>query len=227
MNPRLLRSLTLRPQMSNTNTLTGDAVLTTAEAKAKDSKSDIGEAEANGTTGQPYPGYAHFIKSSKRFGLRGYVPYQHPKENDSFNYEGKYPEDAPCEEMGPNSRVFRTHLDEHAIYDANIAEESRDGVDVLLVFAGLFSAVVTTFVVQTSQSLQADYTEISANLLFEMINIQRAIASGASLDTVAASPLNPNTTFISSTTSTCVNRLWFTGLVLSLTTALVSVLVKQ
>ncbi len=125
-----------------------------------------------------------------------------------------------------------------------MVEESRDGVDVLLVFvrrpfppvifpysqlcqAGLFSAVVTTFVAQTSQSLQADYTEMSANLLFEMINIQRAIASGASLDTVAPSPLNPNTTFIASTTSIWVNGLWFTSLALSLTTALVSVLVKQ
>ncbi len=93
--------------------------------------------------------------------------------------------------------------------------------------AGLFSAVVTTFVAQTSQSLQADFTEMSANLLFEMINIQRAIASGASLDTVAPSPLNPNITFIASTTSVWVNGLWFTSLALSLTTALVSVLVKQ
>ncbi len=73
--------------------------------------------------------------------------------------------------------------------------------------AGLFSAVVTTFLVQTSQSLQADYAEMSANLLFEMINIQRAVASGASLDSVAASPLNPNTTFIASTTSVRVNGL--------------------
>ncbi len=93
--------------------------------------------------------------------------------------------------------------------------------------AGLFSAVVTTFVAQTSQSLQADFTEMSANLLFEMINIQRAIASGASLDTVAPSPLNPNITFIALTTSVWVNGLWFTSLALSLTTALVSVLVKQ
>ncbi|KAK0228792.1 hypothetical protein IW262DRAFT_1264967, partial [Armillaria fumosa] len=147
--------------------------------------------------------------------------------NDPFNYEEKYPEDAPCEEMGPNSRVFRTYLDERAIYDANMVEESRDGVDVLLVFAGLFSAVVATFIVQTSQSLQVDYTEMSANLLFEMINIQRAIASGASLDTVTSSPLNPNTTFIASATSIWVNGLWFTSLALSLTTALVSVLVKQ
>ncbi|KAK0503529.1 hypothetical protein EDD18DRAFT_1040630, partial [Armillaria luteobubalina] len=147
--------------------------------------------------------------------------------NDPSNYEEKYPEDAYGEEMGPNARVFRTYVDERAIHDTNMVEEARDGVDVLLVFAGLFSAVVTTFVVQTSQSLQADYTEMSANLLFEMINIQWALASGASLDTIATSPLNPNVTFIASTTSVWVNGLWFTSLALSLTTALVSVLVKQ
>ncbi|KAK0451102.1 hypothetical protein EV421DRAFT_1212204 [Armillaria borealis] len=169
----------------------------------------------------------HPAKASKRFGLKGSAPYRSPKDNDPFNYEEKYPEDAYCEEMGQNARVFRTYLDERRIYDANMIEEARDGVDVLLVFAGLFSAVVTTFLVQTSQSLQADYAEMSANLLFEMINIQRAAASGASLDSVAASPLNPNTTFIASTTSVRVNGLWFASLALSLTTALVAVLVKQ
>ncbi|KAK0421872.1 hypothetical protein EV421DRAFT_1723682, partial [Armillaria borealis] len=81
-----------------------------------------------------------------------------------------------------NARVFRTHVDEHAIHDANMVEELRDGVNVLL--AGLFLAIVTTFVAQTSQSLQVDYTEMSANLLFKMINIQCAIASSTSLDTV-------------------------------------------
>ncbi|PBK97129.1 hypothetical protein ARMGADRAFT_1077230 [Armillaria gallica] len=176
---------------------------------------------------QPYAEYVNPAKSRKRFGLKGSAPYRPPKGNDPFNYEQKYPEDAYGEEMGPNARVFRTYVDERAIHDANMVEESRDGVDVLLVFAGLFSAVVTTFVAQTSQSLQADFTEMSANLLFEMINIQRAIASGASLDTVAPSPLNPNITFIASMTSVWVNGLWFTSLALSLTTALVSVLVKQ
>ncbi|KAK0503508.1 hypothetical protein EDD18DRAFT_1017612, partial [Armillaria luteobubalina] len=143
------------------------------------------------------------------------------------NYEEKYPEDAYGEELGPNARVFRTYVDERAKHDTNMVEEAKDGVDVLLVFAGLFSAVVTTFVAQTSQSLQADYTEMSANMLFEMIKIQRAIANSASLNTVAPSPLNPSITFIASTTSVWVNGLWFTSLALSLTTALVSVLVKQ
>ncbi len=48
--------------------------------------------------------------------------------------KGKYPEDVTYEEMGLNARVFRTHLDESAIFDANMIEESRDSVDVLLVF---------------------------------------------------------------------------------------------
>ncbi|SJL00658.1 uncharacterized protein ARMOST_03971 [Armillaria ostoyae] len=205
----------------------GGPAVTQPEATNVEATGNLAEEDNVAAPAQPYAEYVNPAKSRKRFGLKGSAPHRPPKGNDPFNYEEKYPEDAYCEELGPNARVFRTHVDERAIHDANMVEESRDGVDVLLVFAGLFSAVVTTFVAQTSQSLQADYTEMSANLLFEMINIQRAIASGASLDTVAPSPLNPNITFIASTTSVWVNGLWFTSLALSLTTALVSVLVKQ
>lgn len=49
------------------------------------------------------------------------------KVNDPFNYEEKYPEDAL------NAKVWRTHEDESRIHDANMVEESRDNVDVLLV----------------------------------------------------------------------------------------------
>ncbi|KAG7448225.1 uncharacterized protein BT62DRAFT_759911 [Guyanagaster necrorhizus] len=116
---------------------------------------------------------------------------------------------------------------ENAIHDANMVEESRDNVDVPLVFAGLFSAVVTTFVVQTIQSLKADYAQISASLLFELVLLQRAIANGSTVDTVPASSLNPQTVFVSTAIDVWVNGLYFTRLFLSLTTALVAVLVKQ
>ncbi|KAK0503550.1 hypothetical protein EDD18DRAFT_1346413 [Armillaria luteobubalina] len=205
----------------------GGPVVTEPETMNVKAMENVAEEEDVAAPAQPSLEYVDPAKSRRRFGLRGSAPYQPIKGNDLFNYEEKYPEDAYSEEMGPNARVFRTYIDERAIHDTNMVEEARDGVDVLLVFAGLFSAVVTTFVAQTSQSLQVDYTEMSANLLFEMINIQRAIGSGASLDTVAPSPLNPNITFIASTTSVWVNGLWFTSLALSLTTALVSVLVKQ
>ncbi len=91
----------------------------------------------------------------------------------------------------------------------------------------LFSAVVTTFIVQTYQSLQADYTQASAMLLLELVSIQRALANGTSLDAIPKSSYNPSTTFIPSRGSVWVNGLWLTSLVLSLSTALIAVLVKQ
>ncbi|KAK0493121.1 hypothetical protein EDD18DRAFT_1013429, partial [Armillaria luteobubalina] len=147
--------------------------------------------------------------------------------NDPYNYEEKYPEDKIYEETAPNVRVWRTYVDESKIHDARMVGESRDSVDVLLVFAGLFLAVVTTFMVQTSQSLQADYAQVSASLLFEIVLIQHAIASGSSLDNVPVSSLNPNTMFTPMTMDVWVNGLWFTSLSLSLATALIAVLMKQ
>ncbi|KAK0227825.1 hypothetical protein IW262DRAFT_1233697, partial [Armillaria fumosa] len=143
------------------------------------------------------------------------------------DYEQRYPEDALYAETAPNARVWRTYEDESRIHDTNMVEEARDNVDVLLVFAGLFSAVVTTLVVQTSQSLQVDYAAMSASLLYESVLVQRAIANGSSVDTITPSPLNPTITFVPATIDVWVNRLWFTSLFLSLTTALVAVLVKQ
>ncbi|KAK0215299.1 hypothetical protein EDD85DRAFT_798700 [Armillaria nabsnona] len=142
--------------------------------------------------------------------------------NDPFNYEDKYPEDNIYEETAPNARVWRTYLDESTNHDVRMVRESRDNVDVLLVFAGLFSAVVTTFISQTSQSLQADYAQVSASLLFEMILIQHAIVNGSSVDNIPVSSLNPNAKFTPATMDIWVNRLWFTSLSLSLTTALVT-----
>ncbi|KAK0458627.1 uncharacterized protein EV420DRAFT_1221648, partial [Desarmillaria tabescens] len=152
------------------------------------------------------------------------------------DYEEKYPEDATYEETAPNARVWRTYEDESRIHDANMVEESRDNVDVLLVFAspysglfdaGLFSAVVTTFVIQTSQNLQPDYAAMSASLLYESVLVQHAIANGSSVDTITPSPLSPSIAFVPATTDVWVNGLWFTSLFLSLATALFAVLVKQ
>ncbi|KAK0196646.1 hypothetical protein F5146DRAFT_12211 [Armillaria mellea] len=166
------------------------------------------------------------FKAKKAFGMRRAQPTAR-KGNDPSNYEDRFPEDPMYEETAPNARVWMTHQAESAIHDANMVEEIRDNVDVLLVFAGLFSAVVIAFVVQTSQSLQADYAQISASLLFELLLVQRAISNGSPIDVVPVSLLNPQTAFVPTATDVWVNGLWFSSLFLSLTTALVAVLVKQ
>ncbi len=45
-----------------------------------------------------------------------------------------FPEDPMYAETVPNARVWRTHQAESAIHDANMVEEIRDNLDVLLVF---------------------------------------------------------------------------------------------
>ncbi|KAK0457159.1 uncharacterized protein EV420DRAFT_1271889, partial [Desarmillaria tabescens] len=147
--------------------------------------------------------------------------------NDPFDYEQKLPEDKQYEELGPAARVWRTFLEECAAFDRELVEGWKDSLDVLLVFAGLFSAVVTTFVVQTSQSLQLDYTLVTASLLYELVNVQRAAANGTLVDSIPRSGLTPFSDFRPATSDSWINGLWFTSLSLSLATALVAVLTKQ
>ncbi len=93
--------------------------------------------------------------------------------------------------------------------------------------AGLFSAVVTTFVAQTSQSLQVNYSQVTASLLFELIDVQRAAGNGSLVNDVPRSDLTPFSNFRPATSDSLVNGLWFTSLSFSLTTALFVVLTKQ
>ncbi|KAL1716145.1 hypothetical protein EV715DRAFT_293467 [Schizophyllum commune] len=165
---------------------------------------------------------------SQVFGLK---KLNHEGRNDSGyrekrrGYESKYEEDQIGEELGDDARVWRVLIDEGSKDDARQFQGIRDHLDVDLVFSGLFAAVVTTFVVQSSQALQPDNAEISANLLFEMIAIQRAVASGSSVGDIAASELRPGTVTASSL-DYWVNRLWYLSLLLGLFAAFLAFIVR-
>ncbi|SJL12530.1 uncharacterized protein ARMOST_15957 [Armillaria ostoyae] len=137
------------------------------------------------------------------------------------DYKARYPPDPPGQEMSDNARIWPIYLEEAADFDANMLAEWRDTIDVLLVFAGLFSAVLTTFVAQTSQNMQPDYNQASTLLLFEIL---KAMASNGSQPSI---PSSPTAFFSTSRSDEWMNSLWFVSLTLSLITALVAVLVKQ
>lgn len=160
-----------------------------------------------------------------------------------YDYEQKYEEDRYGEEFGPNARVWRVFLDEGRAYDTTIVKGWRDTLDVYLVFVstmiylgyflslislqtGLFSAVVTTFVVQSSQSLQPDYGEINGSLLSELIAIQRALANESSVNDVPPAKLTKDSV-TADTIDYLANRFWFASLALSLFAALMAVLMRQ
>ncbi|KAL1742961.1 hypothetical protein HDZ31DRAFT_65474 [Schizophyllum fasciatum] len=123
-------------------------------------------------------------------------------------YEAKYVPDSYGEELGDTARVWRVYNDHSQSADTETVKGLNGTLDVLLVFAGLFSAVIT------------------ASLVYEMTRIQRAIAAGTPAQDVPEAMLS----FGSETyavTDLWVNGLWLTSLILSLLTALVSVLAKQ
>ncbi len=88
--------------------------------------------------------------------------------------------------------------------------------------------MVTSFLVQVSQSLQADYTAMSAILLYDLVAVQLSIAAGpSSLLNITAPSVNPMQTFRPDSITVWVNGLWVVSLAMSLVVALSAVLVKQ
>ncbi|KAL1699136.1 hypothetical protein EV121DRAFT_216833, partial [Schizophyllum commune] len=137
------------------------------------------------------------------------------------DYREMYPEDPYGAEAGENARVWRVYHPS-GDFDDDMIRGFKDMLDVHLIFAALFSAVVTTFVVQTSQALQPDYGQITVMLLLELVALQRSNSS----DVVPSSGVGIDSLSYMSG-DVWVNALWFTTLALSLATVLVAALVKQ
>ncbi|KAF8898302.1 hypothetical protein CPB85DRAFT_1565549 [Mucidula mucida] len=130
--------------------------------------------------------------------------------------------------MSPTSRLWKTYEDEAGKYDLERVADWRDGLDILLVFAALFSAVVTTFVSQTCQNLQVDYAEVTRPSCsnHSMSSMPSSTHSEPHCTGIPPVPVSPFA-FQSKPLDLWVNALWFTSLGLSLTTTLIAVLAKQ
>ncbi|KAJ3765934.1 hypothetical protein FB446DRAFT_607429, partial [Lentinula raphanica] len=139
------------------------------------------------------------------------------------DYRLKYPKDELYHEHDPEARVWWVYNDEAAAFDKDMIDELGDSLDVLLIFAGLFSAVVTTFVAQTSQALSIDNESLSASYLGEISAILRA---NGNISTISQIP-STGTAFSPATGDIWVNGLWFTSLTIALSVALFAVLAKQ
>ncbi|KAG6896774.1 hypothetical protein C0992_006236 [Termitomyces sp. T32_za158] len=144
----------------------------------------------------------------------------------NYDYTKIYSPDKPGEEATENARVWNVYLDEAHEYDMDMIQGFRNIIDGLLVFAALFSAVVTTFVAQTSQALQPDNSQITVSLLIETNALLRAAGNKTSINAVPTASLGPESRTHTSI-DVWVNGLFFTSLALSLSTALLSVLAKQ
>ncbi|KAF9269108.1 hypothetical protein L218DRAFT_1072754 [Marasmius fiardii PR-910] len=125
------------------------------------------------------------------------------------------------EELGENARIWQIYIDEAAKADTAMTDGWNRSMDVLLVFIGLFSAVLTTFIIQSYQDMATNPTDATNALLLELILLQFNNSDGASRASAIVRDSKPSQEIH------YVNGFWFAALACSLSTALISMLAKQ
>ncbi|EJD50451.1 hypothetical protein AURDEDRAFT_22759, partial [Auricularia subglabra TFB-10046 SS5] len=113
---------------------------------------------------------------------------------------------------------WKIYRDEAMASDRSTLDGWNKTLDILLIFAGLFSAVSTAFIVESYKLLQVDNTEYIAIALYLSL-------TGNNTSAIALAP--PGANFKALGSSRWINGLWFSSLVLSLAVALLSILSKQ
>ncbi|KZV95338.1 hypothetical protein EXIGLDRAFT_766350 [Exidia glandulosa HHB12029] len=122
-------------------------------------------------------------------------------------------------ELDPTAPLWRVYRDEVRTHDRDVTlDEWNKTLDVLLIFAGLFSAVITSFLVASYPLLNPeDENE-------DVVNAIRALAMAinSSITLPAPKPQEPITASI-----LWVNGLWFASLFIALAVAFFAILAKQ
>ncbi|KAJ7079080.1 hypothetical protein B0H15DRAFT_520511 [Mycena belliarum] len=155
--------------------------------------------------------------------------YNHPTSTDGPTSDGTKavaPETTPekdgirderGEEASENALVWHIYTDEAQKADSSMIEGWSRSIDVLLVFTGLFSAVLTTFVIQAYALMLPNPTETTNVLLAQLAGQSNTTHATLVSSTPQSSPRQIH----------WVNGLWFSALACSLSTALISMLAKQ
>ncbi|KAI0266412.1 hypothetical protein BC834DRAFT_823665, partial [Gloeopeniophorella convolvens] len=107
-------------------------------------------------------------------------------------------------------------------HDKELAETWKSDADGILIFTGLFSAIVTAFIVESYKRLQPDPGD-TTNFILSQISQQLA----PSLNGTQAPAVTRPPPFHASPASIRFNILFFLSLCLSLTCALLATLMQQ
>ncbi|CAE6480030.1 unnamed protein product [Rhizoctonia solani] len=103
-------------------------------------------------------------------------------------------------------------------------------LDVLLVFAALLSAIIATFLIESSNMLKEDPNEISATALVAISQALTALTTNNSSTIPSGLPLPDQTNppnFVPSNISIWINALWYSSFSLSIATAFMAMLAKD
>ncbi|PSS00870.1 hypothetical protein PHLCEN_2v4097 [Hermanssonia centrifuga] len=134
----------------------------------------------------------------------------------------------------PTSNIGKTGwsaIEDYAYkHDANSMKVFSEAIDTLLVFAGLFSAVLTAFVVPAYGMLQPDNSMLLlSGMSSQLSSLTKAVSLFVSSEVPPDLPPSaaPSLAFSVSSFARWINVLWFLSLIFSLASALFGILSKQ
>ncbi|KAF8595971.1 hypothetical protein BDV93DRAFT_395616, partial [Ceratobasidium sp. AG-I] len=132
--------------------------------------------------------------------------------------------DKISEELRPSAAVWRMYREEAMEHDEELVNGQNQNLDMMLLFAALFSAVLSAFLIESKKLLEQDPADASLKLLLLIAQSQQRIEQGAPR---AISPPIELPNFSVSQSARWINGLWFISLGLSLSAALVALLAKE
>ncbi|KAF8595973.1 hypothetical protein BDV93DRAFT_455771, partial [Ceratobasidium sp. AG-I] len=140
------------------------------------------------------------------------------------NLHERFPIENIGEELRPNAAIWQMYREEAQEHDEELVNGQNQNLDTMLLFAALFSAVLSAFLIESKKLLQQDPADASLKLLLLIAQSQQRVEQGT--PQLLSAPIeHPN--FSSSQSARWINGLWFMSLALSLSAALVALLAKE
>ncbi|KAJ7166579.1 hypothetical protein C8R46DRAFT_263957 [Mycena filopes] len=119
------------------------------------------------------------------------------------------------------AKLWAVYISEAEKYDGALVESWKSDMEGLLIFAALFSAILTAFIIESYKSLNPDSGDVTVELLGQISQQLAAAANGSTFH------IPPRSHFTPPASSILCNAFWFISLGLSLACALIATLVQQ
>jgi len=149
----------------------------------------------------------------------------------------------PLPDKSDNAEIWKTYVEEANKHDMVLLSKWSEGVDIFLLFVsyasamtvsfvevahgfqtGLFSAILSAFLVVSWSALQSDPSQEAADALLAISQQLILLSSGRPMNESVA---YQRSAFTPPWWAMTVNCLWFTSLFLSLLTAILAMLLKE
>ncbi|KII83399.1 hypothetical protein PLICRDRAFT_148174, partial [Plicaturopsis crispa FD-325 SS-3] len=127
------------------------------------------------------------------------------------------------DKLTDESKFWDDYLHEAITRDKDMLSRWSSNMDALLTFSGLFSAVVTAFVIEFYTQLQPDPQQTANTLLADIAQSIHDLANNISMPSAVPSTQQDQPT----ASVTFVNCAWFASLACTLAVSLIILLVKQ